>query len=172
MLRTRAHLFTLLLSIVPLHALALEPGDAAPQFALPGLDGADSTVTLDLQQYRGKVVYLDFWASWCPPCLVSMPLLDALRNRLVAAGADFEVLAINVDSDPEDGREFLLDSPVQYVVLSDPKGQTPKLYQVKGMPTSFLLDAEGTIRLVHQGFKASDIDMIESEVQKLLDGMP
>ena len=147
---------------------ALEPGDVAPAFSLPGLRGEDGTSTT-LADYRGKVVYVDFWASWCPPCLVSIPLLNELRNRYVNAGEDFEIVAINLDSDPEDGIDFLLDDPVQYRVLSDPEGATPASYEVKGMPTSYLLDKTGTIRLVHEGFKRSDIDMIEAQVELLLE---
>ena len=147
---------------------ALEPGDVAPAFSLPGLRSEDGTSTT-LADYRGKVVYVDFWASWCPPCLVSIPLLNELRNRYVNAGKDFEIVAINLDSDPEDGIDFLLDDPVQYRVLSDPEGATPASYEVKGMPTSYLLDKTGTIRLVHEGFKRSDIDMIEAQVKLLLE---
>jgi thiol-disulfide isomerase/thioredoxin len=117
-------------------------------------------------------VYVDFWASWCATCIVSVPLLNEMRNRLVEEGKDFEILAVNVDQDPEDGIDFLLDEPVQYVTISDPNGGTPKSYEVKGMPTSFLVDAEGKIRMIHEGFKAADIDMIEAEVNKLLAEAP
>lgn len=147
---------------------ALEPGDVAPAFSLPGLRSEDGASTT-LADYRGKVVYVDFWASWCPPCLVSIPLLNELRNRYVNAGEDFEIVAINLDSDPQDGIDFLLDDPVQYRVLSDPEGNTPASYEVKGMPTSYLVDKTGTIRLVHEGFKRSDIDMIEAQVKLLLE---
>jgi thiol-disulfide isomerase/thioredoxin len=116
-------------------------------------------------------VYVDFWASWWPPCLVSIPLLNELRNEYVNAGKPFEVLAVNVDADPDDGIDFLLDEPVNYVVVSDPKGDTPRLYKVPGMPTSYLVDAKGQVRLVHTGFKKSDIDMIEAEVDKLLEAI-
>lgn len=153
----------------PLVVQALEVGAAAPEFTLPPLRATDGNTAISLGDFRGKVVYLDFWASWCPPCLVSVPLLNELRKRLVAEGAAFEVLAVNVDSEPEDGSEFLLDEPVTYVVVSDPEGVTPALYQVPGMPTSYLIDATGRVRMVHEGFKRSDIDMIESEIRKLLE---
>lgn len=149
-------------------AVAVTPGEAAPAFTLPPLRTEDGNADISLADFRGKVVYVDFWASWCPPCLVSIPLLDELRNRLVEAGEPFEVLAINVDSDPELGIDFLLDEPVQYLALSDPAGTTPALYKVPGMPTSYLVDAQGQVRLVHTGFKRSDIGKIEAEVVKLL----
>lgn len=151
---------------------ALEPGNEAPGFSLPHLRMEDGSAMINLADYRGKVVYVDFWASWCAPCIVSFPLLNDMRNRLVQQGKDFEILAINVDQDPEDGIDFLLDEPVQYLTISDPNGATPKSYEVKGMPTSFLVDADGKIRLIHEGFKSSDIGIIETEVNKLLAEMP
>lgn len=160
-------LLCLIALAVPLHAA--ESGDPAPDFTLPPLRPEDGSAAVSLANFRGKVVYVDFWASWCPPCLVSIPLLNELRNEYVNAGKPFEVLAINVDSDPEDGIDFLLDEPVNYVVVSDPKGATPALYKVPGMPTSYLVDAKGQVRLVHTGFKKSDIDLIAAEVTKLLE---
>jgi thiol-disulfide isomerase/thioredoxin len=160
----------LLALALPVTAQAVESGETAPEFTLPALRTADGGA-VNLADFRGKVVYVDFWASWCPPCLVSIPLLNELRDKYVAAGKPFEVLAVNVDSDPEDGIEFLLDEPVNYVVVSDPEGKTPALYGVPGMPTSYLVDAEGRVRLVHEGFKRSDIELIEAEVVKLLEEM-
>jgi thiol-disulfide isomerase/thioredoxin len=149
---------------------AVEVDEQAPAFSLPTLDEPSSTVSL--ADFRGKVVYVDFWASWCAPCQVSIPLLSELRNSYAAQGLDFEVVAINVDSDPADGTDFLVDVPVEYVVLSDPEGKTPGLYDLKAMPTSYLVDKTGKVRLVHSGFKRSDIDMIADEVQKLLAETP
>jgi thiol-disulfide isomerase/thioredoxin len=153
-------------------AHAVEVGAEAPAFSLPKLGAEASDTSIDLADFRGKVVYVDFWASWCAPCQVSIPLLSELRNNYAEQGLAFEVVAINVDSDPADGTDFLLDVPVQYVVLSDPEGKTPALYGVKGMPTSYLVDKAGKVRLVHSGFKRSDIDMIADEVQKLLAETP
>lgn len=163
----RALLLALPLSL-PGPAIAVETGTAAPDFTLPPLRATDGSTDISLADFRGKVVYVDFWASWCAPCIVSIPLLNELRNRYVAEGKPFEVLAVNVDSEPEDGIDFLLDQPVDYVVVSDPAGKTPALYQVPGMPTSYLVDATGQVRLVHEGFKRSDIELIEAEVAKLL----
>ncbi len=153
-------------------SFALDIGAEAPAFSLPGLRKQDGTALINLSNFRGKVVYVDFWASWCGPCVVSTPLLNELRNRLVKQGKAFEVVAINVDKKPADGIDFLSDQPVQYIAVSDPAGTTPASYQVKGMPTGFLLDQSGKIRLIHQGFKTSDIKMIEAEAEKLLAGKP
>jgi thiol-disulfide isomerase/thioredoxin len=149
---------------------AVEVDEQAPAFSLPALD--ELTRTVSLADFRGKVIYVDFWASWCAPCQVSIPLLSELRNSYAAEGLDFEVVAINVDSDPADGTDFLLDVPVEYVVLSDPEGKTPALYDIKAMPTSYLVDKTGKVRLVHSGFKRGDIDMIADEVRKLLAETP
>lgn len=157
-----------LLAANPLVA-AVEAGLEAPPFTLPLL-GSDSQTSL--ADFRGKIVYLDFWASWCPPCRLSMPLMNALRNRYQQQGLPFEVVAVNVDSDPADGLDFLLDEPVDYVVLSDPGGTTPALYAVGGMPTAYLIDAKGIVRLVHEGFRRGDDAVIEAELQRLLEEMP
>lgn len=151
---------------------ALGVGDQAPAFALPGLRTEDGSAPVDLGSYRGKVVYVDFWASWCAPCVVSTPLLNELRNRLVKEGKSFEIVAVNVDKKPDDGIDFLLDEPVQYKAVSDPQGKTPEAYQVKAMPTAFLLDGTGKIRLIHEGFKPADIKTVEAEVRKLLAELP
>ena len=151
---------------------ALEIGNSAPPLSLPGLRESDGAAPINLADFSGKVVYVDFWASWCAPCLVSIPLLNELRNQYIARGEPFEIVAVNVDQNPQDGIEFLLDEPVDYVVASDPKGQTPAAFQVRGMPTSFLLDAQGNIHLIHEGFKRSDIDMIEAQINILLEAMP
>jgi thiol-disulfide isomerase/thioredoxin len=158
----------LLTMVTSCGALAVETGDTAPAFTLPALREESGSESIALAALRGKVVYVDFWASWCAPCLVSIPLLGELRDRLVAAGHPFEILAVNVDTDPQDGIEFLLDEPVNYPVVSDPEGTTPSLYAVPGMPTSYLLDSEGKVRLVHTGFRRDDIVTIEAEIMKLL----
>jgi len=144
---------------------AAQEGEIAPAVALPLLQ--DSGGPVSLAEYEGQIVYLDFWASWCPPCLVSMPIMNEIRNRLQDEGIAFEVLAVNVDSDPRDGIDFLLDSPVDFVVLSDPKGTSPAAYGVRGMPTSYLIDPEGKIVMVHEGFKRSDGEKIKQQILEM-----
>ncbi len=157
---------------VSMLAAALDLGMNAPAFSLSGLRPQDGVAKINLADFRGKVVYVDFWASWCGPCVVSTPLLNELRNRLVKQGKPFEILAINVDKKPADGIDFLSDQPVQYVTVSDSAGATPASYQVQSMPTGFLLDTSGKIRLIHQGFKSSDIKLIETQIEKLLAEKP
>ena len=153
--------------ITGFQAQGAEEGDPAPALSLPQLQ--EEAVSVSLADHAGKIIYLDFWASWCPPCLVSMPVMNDMRNRLQADGVPFEVIAINVDSDPEDGVDFLLDSPVDFVVLSDPDGNSPAAYSVRGMPTSFLINQEGTVVMKHEGFKRSDGEKIENEIMALVD---
>ncbi len=146
-------------------ALAVEEGQQAPDFTLP--DIAEGRPPITLSALRGKTVYVDFWASWCAPCLRSMPLINELYAKYREQG--FEVIAINVDDPVEDGREFLLDTPLDYLIAADPKGEMLGAYAVRGMPTSFLIDRDGVVRLVHMGFRDNDIVLIEDAVRSLLD---
>lgn len=140
-------------------SLALEAGDKAPDFRLPLLTQQGQ---MTLSGYKGKVVYVDFWASWCGPCRKSLPLLNELRTELKGQG--FEVLAINLDEDVKDARAFLKEFPVSYPTLYDGEGKTPTAFGLRGMPTSYLIDRQGRIQSVHQGFKPSDISKIRAEV--------
>ena len=144
-------------------AYATERGDAAPDFELPELSGNGTVVLAD---YAGKVVLIDFWASWCAPCRDSLPLLARLHATLADRG--FEVLAVNLDEDPDDARRFLLTYPVGYTVLSDQAGHVAESYGLKTMPTSFLVDRRGIVRYVHEGFHATDIEKIRSQILSAL----
>ncbi len=119
-----------------------------------------------LSQLQGKVIYLDFWASWCKPCLVSMPMLDQLRLEMKNDG--FEVIAINLDENPENGKTFLLEHPVSYPVVRVPGDTINELYQVHGLPASYLIDKQGVLRYVHKGFREGDIEKIKKQIKLLL----
>lgn len=144
-------------------AYAVGVGSPAPDFSLPSLDGA---AKVNLAAYKGKVVYLDFWASWCGPCRVSFPILDQLHKELKASG--FEVVGVNVDEKTQDATGFLKESPVGFTLAADPKASLPEIYGVEGMPTSYLIDRQGKVRLVHKGFKKADTDALKAEITKLL----
>jgi thiol-disulfide isomerase/thioredoxin len=146
------------------HAAGAEVGEPAPVVSLPSLT---SNAAINLESLRGKVVYLDFWASWCPPCRVSFPILESIRQSLGPQG--FEVYAISVDEDKEDALAFLEDAPpVSYLLLHDPYGDTPKIYGVRGMPTGYLIDRKGVVRKIHEGFKKSDGEKLRAAVEQLL----
>ena len=159
----RAILLLALLGAAPLPALAVESGQPAPAFEGASLRGGDA---LRLESYRGKVVYLDFWASWCGPCRQSLPQLEKLRNEIKARG--FEVIAINVDENPQDGLNFLKKYPVTYPIVQDSHGVLAQLYDVKGMPSSYLIDRKGVVRYVHQGFNKKDLPPLREAVEQLV----
>tara|TARA_R100001377_G_scaffold81028_3_gene60297 strand:- start:1360 stop:1866 length:507 start_codon:yes stop_codon:yes gene_type:complete len=151
--------------LLPLSALAVEEGDTAPSFTLPDIQADKPAISLEA--LRGKTVYVDFWASWCAPCLRSMPLINELYGKYRDQG--FEVIAINVDDPLEDGQDFLLDNPLDYLIAADTDNTVLNEFGVTGMPTSFLIDKEGTVRMVHMGFRGNDIEIIEAAVVELLD---
>ena len=145
--------------------IALEAGDEAPQFSGRRLDGGSP---IALSAYRGKVVYVDFWASWCPPCRQALPLIDSLRTEF--ADGSFAVLAVNVDRDSQDGLRFLEKHPVGYPSVADPKGQLPQAFGLETMPTSYLIDRKGVIRYVHRGFRKGDVKKLRREIGALVGG--
>lgn len=152
----------LLVSVWSSFSLAVEVGDVAPQVKLPSLAVGND---LRLESMRGRIVYVDFWASWCAPCRLSLPELDKLRNRYQD---DFEVFAINVDEDPADAREFLRRFPVSYPVVSDKTAIYPPKFGVKGMPTSYIFDRDGKLRYVHEGYRKGDAEKIEAVILELI----
>ena len=162
----RTQLTALLLSVllVPAPAaLAADVGQPAPAFEIKGEGG----VPVNLAALRGKVVYLDFWASWCGPCRQSFPWMNEIQAKYAARG--LHVLAVNLDAKEADARKFLEETPGRFQLAFDAKGVTPRLYGVKGMPTSYLIDREGRVVQEHAGFNASKKDDIEKSIAKLLE---
>lgn len=142
-------------------ALALSPGEAAPDFQLPGLREA-----VQLSAQRGKLVYLDFWASWCGPCKQSFPWMNELQGRFGPQG--LQVIAINLDASRDDARRFLAEVPAQFTLAFDSRGDTPRRYAVKGMPSSVLIAPDGTVLDVHNGFRAEDRALLEAQITRAL----
>jgi thiol-disulfide isomerase/thioredoxin len=138
-------------------------GQPAPAVRLPSLSAAEE---VSLEALGGKVVYVDFWASWCGPCRISFPVLEQLQSELGPDG--FEVLAINVDEVESDARQFLSDVPVSYLVVRDADGATPRAFGVMGMPTGYLIDRQGIVREIHQGFRKSDGEQLRNSIVELL----
>lgn len=158
-----AGLASALLLTGALPARALGPGDRVPEFVAPDLT---RTRSVDLSAYRGKVVLIDFWASWCAPCLTSLPKLEALRQEFGAA--DFQIVAVNLDSEPEDALRFLEKHPVGYPSASDPQGALPESFGLSTMPSSYLIDRRGVIRYVHEGFRRGDETTLREHIRGLL----
>ena len=153
----RLLLATIILLLASIPVLAVEEGDQAPDFTLP---------SISLSGLAGKVVYIDFWASWCAPCLTSLPLYNDLYHRYRDQG--LEVIGITVDDPIEDGLEFLADTPLDFPIPADPEGEMMDLYSVYGMPTSYLIGRDGEVKLVHMGFRDGDIEEIENAIREAL----
>ena len=117
---------------------------------------------LKLSEYAGNVVLLNFWASWCGPCRQEMPLLNDLHNKYEALG--FVVLGVNVEEQSNLAKSFLADRPVDFPILLDTKNQVSKMYDVVAMPTTVVIDRNGTMRYLHQGYKSGD----EKKYQKMV----
>jgi cytochrome c biogenesis protein CcmG, thiol:disulfide interchange protein DsbE len=145
------------------NASALGVGESAPSFALPT---AIPAASVDLGKLKGKIVYVDFWASWCGPCKQSFPWMNEMHVKYASRG--LEIVAINVDVKPADADRFLLTTPAKFSVVFDPKGLTPKQFDVKAMPTSYLLDGDGKVLLVHAGFRDADRAALEAAIDNAL----
>ncbi len=147
---------------------AADKGDKAINIPLQLLENNKSGKTTGINNYQGKLVYLDFWASWCGPCRKSLPILNEIRSQYAAQG--FEVVAVNVDENLDDALGFLEKYPVDYPILLDPKGKMPQAYKIQGMPTAYLIDKTGKIIYKHVGFKEKDRKKIEALIDKHLLG--
>ncbi|MBN8551155.1 MAG: TlpA family protein disulfide reductase [Deltaproteobacteria bacterium] len=141
---------------------AVVPGAPSPEFALHSLDQKSTK----LSEYRGKVILLDFWASWCGPCKESLPWLQSMQEKYGQRG--FQVIAVNVDQNSDDAKSMLKELGVSLLTLLDPAGVTPEMYDLQSMPSSFLIDREGKIRIVHSGFSRSDREPLEHAIVSLL----
>lgn len=137
--------------------------DMAPLFSGVSVNGGHQ---INLVDFRGKVVFVDFWASWCPPCIESLPAYDRMYREL--GNEAFEVIAVNVDEYIEDGLEFLEKHPVSYPVLADPEGEIGIPYGIRTLPHSFLLDREGRIVSSHRSFSAGDEIRLKHDIEKLM----
>lgn len=141
---------------------ALAPGEAAPSLALPDAQGA--TVALDA--LRGRVVVVDFWASWCGPCKRSFPWMSEMQRRYADQG--LTIVAVNVDKRREDAAKFLALTPGAFTIVYDPTGASPTVWNVKGMPTSYLVDRGGRIVAIDAGFREESKDTLEARIKAAL----
>jgi cytochrome c biogenesis protein CcmG, thiol:disulfide interchange protein DsbE len=159
--------FSVLLSgLVALPALAADVGTAAPSFTLEGIKNVTAGQKVSLANYKGKIVYVDFWASWCIPCQSSFPVLEKLREKYKSKG--FEVVAINMDENLEDANKFLTKYPVSFPIARDAVGSVAEQYKVKGMPSAYILDAKGVVLHVIEGFnEAQETALIEASIKTL-----
>lgn len=130
--------------------------------ALPKINGGE----LALNDLRGQVVLLDFWASWCGPCRESFPWMNTIQQRYGDDG--LVIIGVNLDQDTEAARAFLQAVPADFTVLVDAQAQWPEAYGLIGMPSSYLIDRQGRIRATHTGFHSNRVANYEASIQQLL----
>ena len=143
-------------------AQASQPGSKAPNFTLKSRSGKN----LKLSEFRGQVVMINFWASWCAPCRKEMPLLEKIYKKHRRLG--FTLLGVNVEQNTSAAKNYLKNVRVSFPVLFDNTNKTSKLYQVSAMPTTVIIDRSGKIRFVHKGYKAGYENSYKKEIRKLL----
>ena len=131
--------------------IVVTPGIAAP---------------LDLTELRGRVIYMDFWASWCAPCRQSFPWMESMKKTYEAQG--LTVIAVNVDHDRADADRFLQQFHPDFEVRFDPQGVWAEQFKVSGMPTSVIIDRHGTLRFTHVGFWPADSEVSAQQIRQLL----
>lgn len=127
---------------------------------------ADADPALDLARYRGRVVLVDFWASWCSPCRSSIPWLNAMQAKY--AGQGLVVIGVNVDKERGDALRFLAETPIHFEVVYDPDGRLPAEYGVPVMPSSFVFDRSGALVVRHAGFLNAKRAEYETTLRNLL----
>lgn len=142
-------------------ATAFANSKKAPVFSLPGM-----SQQVDLSAYKGQVVYVDFWASWCGPCRESFPWMNEMKKKYGDVG--FEVIAINLDTEKDKVHGFLKDNKANFTIAFDPKGSVAEQYQVQGMPSSYLIDRKGNIVHTHIGFRENKKSEYEAQIRELI----
>jgi peroxiredoxin len=134
----------------------------APSFSLPSRAGDN----VSLGQLKGRVVMLNFWASWCGPCRQEMPLLDQMHKRYSALG--FTLVGVNVDANSKDAEDWLSKTPVSFPVLFDRDSKVSALYDVKAMPSTVFIDRKGNVRYLHKCYKPGDEGEYLNQIRALL----
>jgi thiol-disulfide isomerase/thioredoxin len=147
-----------------LPAFATSSSGPAPAFKLSGRGGK----TIDLAQYKGQVVMINFWATWCGPCRQEMPLLEDIYKKYKPMG--FTMLAVNVEPDSKAAEAWLgkLAKPVSFPVAFDVDSKVSKLYKVAGMPSTVFVDRKGNVRVMHKGYKPGDENFYLTQIRTML----
>jgi thiol-disulfide isomerase/thioredoxin len=120
----------------------------------------------ELGPIEGKVVWVDFWASWCTPCRRSFPWMNEMHAKYGAQG--LQIIAINLDKDRAAADGFLAETPAQFALRFDPDGKLAKQFEVQAMPSSYVLDSSGNVVVRHFGFKLADAEEYEQQIQAAL----
>jgi thiol-disulfide isomerase/thioredoxin len=143
-------------------AAAVTPSAGAPDFTLPSLDGPN----LRLQEQRGRVVMINFWASWCGPCRVEMPHLARLYEKY--RGSGFTVLAVNIDESPQKAASLATQLGMRFPVLLDTDKKVSRLYDLSTMPSTVLVDRDGRVRYLHRGYRDGYEETYDKQIRELL----
>ena len=141
---------------------AVTPSASAPDFTLPSLGGPN----LRLQEQRGRVVMINFWASWCGPCRVEMPHLARLYEKY--RGSGFTVLAVNIDESPQKAASLATQLGMRFPVLLDTDKKVSRLYDLSTMPSTVLVDRDGRVRYVHRGYRDGYEETYDKQIRELL----
>ncbi|MFV1982039.1 MAG: TlpA disulfide reductase family protein [Thiohalomonadales bacterium] len=161
MKKAPSRLLTVILLLLTLSTNVTASNQKAPDFALKLQSG-----NITLKELQGKIVYLDFWASWCVPCRKSFPWMNEMHARYKDKG--LVILAVNLDKDPELVAKFLRDYPAKFKIAYDPSGKSAEAYKVLGMPSSYIIDRQGNIIETHIGFREKDKAGLEKKISSLL----
>jgi len=145
-------------------AFSIEVGDSIPSCVLNKINKPKDVVNLD--QYKGQVIYLDFWASWCGPCVKSFPYMNDLEKEFKSKG--LQVIAVNLDENIDDAYGFLEKVPANFMLVQDANQQCAKDLELKAMPTSYLIDRKGVVRHIHLGFRSGEVGDMQSLLKQLL----
>lgn len=148
--------------LMPWPAKAAVDESTAPDFTLESLAGEH----VRLEELRGQVVLINFWASWCGPCRQEMPVLDRLHQRYQSTG--FTVLGINVEGEVAPAKSIVDKTAVTFPVLIDAGQSVSKLYDLKAMPSTVVVDRDGKVRFVHRGYKPGDEEKYVEVVKSLI----
>jgi peroxiredoxin len=147
---------------LPLSTQAVGLREDAPDFTLKSLEGSN----LRLEEYRGQVVLINFWASWCGPCRQEMPLLDRLHHRYEDTG--FAVLGVNVEGEVAPAQGIVDKTNVTFPILIDEGQKVSDMYNLQAMPTTVVVDRDGVVRYIHPGYKPGDEAKYVEVVKKLI----
>lgn len=155
-------------AVIALFTFSVSAADLATNAPAPNCELSDlkSGQSFDLSRFKGKVVYLDFWASWCTSCLQSFPFMNAMHKDLQHKG--LEVIAVNLDEDRQLAVDFLARKTAHFMIARDEQQACPAQFSVQGMPTSYLIDKSGKLVRTHVGYQPADAETLRKEVESLL----
>ena len=159
--KNKLYLQGLLTALIFILLSSITCANKAPDFNLQG----DKSI-VKLSSYQGKLVYLDFWASWCVPCRQSFPFMNEMKKKYEKEG--LKIIAVNLDTDSEKAARFLKIIPAEFSIAYDPQGDVPKAYKVSVVPSLYLINRDGDIVYSHKGFRVSENEKLEARIKQFL----